>query len=135
MGKHGHHGDKSPRSKAPTSQRTPKCKARNMECGNLSRPPDGKARASRRQVAAFQSADKSAHSKKDRRSGMQRASKTPGKVLNSREFKMETKSLRLLIVDDEEAARYGVRRALEAFGCEIAEADSAEKARALTSES
>src|SRR5438876_3589077 len=79
--------------------------------------------------------DKSAHSKKDRRSGMQRASKTPGKVLNSGSFKMETKSLRLLIVDDEEAARYGMRRALEAFGCEIAEADSAEKARALTSES
>ena len=48
---------------------------------------------------------------------------------------METKSLRLLIVDDEEAARYGMRRALEAFGCEIAEADSAEKARALTNES
>jgi len=48
---------------------------------------------------------------------------------------METKSLRLLIVDDEEAARYGMRRALEAFGCEIAEADSAEKARALTSDS
>ncbi len=48
---------------------------------------------------------------------------------------METKSLRLLIVDDEEAARYGMRRALEGFGCEIAEADSAEKARALTSES
>ncbi|HLR05665.1 MAG TPA: response regulator, partial [Pyrinomonadaceae bacterium] len=48
---------------------------------------------------------------------------------------METKSLRLLIVDDEEAARYGMRRALESFGCEIAEADSAEKARALTSDS
>ncbi len=48
---------------------------------------------------------------------------------------METKSLRLLIVDDEEAARYGMRRALESCGCEIAEADSAEKARALTSES
>src|SRR5712692_8714305 len=48
---------------------------------------------------------------------------------------METNSLRLLIVDDEEAARYGMRRALEAFGCEIAEAESAEKARALTSDS
>ncbi|HSP61885.1 MAG TPA: sigma-54 dependent transcriptional regulator [Pyrinomonadaceae bacterium] len=48
---------------------------------------------------------------------------------------METKSLRLLIVDDEEAARYGMRRALEAFGCEIREADSAESARALTSDS
>ena len=40
-------------------------------------------------------------------------------------------SLRLLIVDDEEAARYGMRRALETFGCEIAEAESAEAARAL----
>jgi DNA-binding NtrC family response regulator len=39
--------------------------------------------------------------------------------------------LRLLIVDDEEAARYGMRRALETFGCEIAEAESAEAARAL----
>lgn len=48
---------------------------------------------------------------------------------------METKSLRLLIVDDEEAARYGMRRALEAFGCEIAEADSAEAARALANNS
>src|ERR1700730_9778392 len=48
---------------------------------------------------------------------------------------METKSLRLLIVDDEEAARYGMRRALEAFGCEIAEAESAEAARDLTRDS
>ncbi len=48
---------------------------------------------------------------------------------------METKTLRLLIVDDEEAARYGMRRALESFGCEIAEAESAESARALTSDS
>jgi DNA-binding NtrC family response regulator len=48
---------------------------------------------------------------------------------------METKSLRLLIVDDEEAARYGIRRALEAFGCEIAEAENAESARALTRDS
>src|SRR5438876_5080136 len=78
--------------------------------------------------------DKSAHSKKDRRSGMQRASKTPGKVLNSGEFKMETKNLRLLIVDDEEAARYGMRRALETFGGEIAEAASAESARTLMRE-
>src|SRR5436305_13743275 len=38
------------------------------------------------------------------------------------------KSLRLLIVDDEQAARYGIRRALENFGCEIAEAESAESA-------
>src|SRR5207244_11952717 len=43
---------------------------------------------------------------------------------------MELKSLRLLIVDDEEAARYGMRRALETFGCDIAEAESAEHARA-----
>src|SRR5437868_2926074 len=41
------------------------------------------------------------------------------------------KSLRLLIVDDEEAARYGIRRALESFGYEIAEAESAEAAHAL----
>src|SRR5262249_45831480 len=33
--------------------------------------------------------------------------------------------------DDEEAARYGIRRALETFGCEIGEAESAEAARAL----
>jgi len=44
---------------------------------------------------------------------------------------MEKNSLRLLIVDDEEAARYGIRRALETFGSEIAEAESAEAARAL----
>lgn len=44
---------------------------------------------------------------------------------------MEKNGLRLLIVDDEEAARYGIRRALETFGCEIGEADSAEAARAL----
>jgi DNA-binding NtrC family response regulator len=36
-----------------------------------------------------------------------------------------------LIVDDEEAARYGMRRALESFGCEIAEAGSAEAAHSL----
>lgn len=48
---------------------------------------------------------------------------------------MEKKSLRLLIVDDEVAARYGMRRALEAFGCEILEAESAEAARALTTNS
>ena len=47
---------------------------------------------------------------------------------------MEKNGLRLLIVDDEEAARYGIRRALETFGCEIGEADSAEAARALISE-
>ena len=44
---------------------------------------------------------------------------------------MEQKKLRLLIVDDEEAARYGIRRALESFGYEIGEAESAEAARAL----
>ena len=44
---------------------------------------------------------------------------------------MEKNSLRLLVVDDEEAARYGIRRALEAFGHEISEAESAETARAL----
>src|SRR5260221_9400746 len=44
---------------------------------------------------------------------------------------MEKNSLRLLVVDDEEAARYGIRRALEAFGHEIAEAESAEAARVL----
>jgi len=44
---------------------------------------------------------------------------------------MERNRLRLLIVDDEEAARYGIRRALETFGCDISEAESAETARAL----
>ena len=44
---------------------------------------------------------------------------------------MTTRTLRLLIVDDEAAARYGMRRALENFGGEIAEADSAEAAHAL----
>ena len=48
---------------------------------------------------------------------------------------MEKNGLRLLIVDDEEAARYGIKRALEAFGCEIVEAESAEAARALMRES
>ncbi len=38
---------------------------------------------------------------------------------------------RLLIVDDEEAARYGMRRALGSFGYDIAEAESVEAARAL----
>jgi len=41
------------------------------------------------------------------------------------------KNLRLLIVDDEEASRYGIRRALESLGYETAEADSAEAARAV----
>ncbi len=44
------------------------------------------------------------------------------------------KTLRLLIVDDEEAARYGIRRALESLGYEMAEAESAESARALMAE-
>jgi DNA-binding NtrC family response regulator len=43
-------------------------------------------------------------------------------------------SLRLLIVDDEEAARYGIRRALESRDLDIAEADGAESARALIAE-
>ncbi len=41
---------------------------------------------------------------------------------------------RLLIVDDEEAARYGMLRALGSFGYEIAEAGSVEAARALMQE-
>jgi DNA-binding NtrC family response regulator len=44
---------------------------------------------------------------------------------------MDEKDLRLFIVDDEEAARYGMRRALENFGGEIVEAENAEVARAL----
>src|SRR6267142_1467891 len=40
-------------------------------------------------------------------------------------------ALRLLLVDDEEAARYGMRRALSTFGYQISEADSAEAARIL----
>jgi DNA-binding NtrC family response regulator len=39
--------------------------------------------------------------------------------------------LRLLIVDDEEAARYGMRRALTTLGYAVSEADSAEAARIL----
>ncbi len=39
--------------------------------------------------------------------------------------------MRLLIVDDEEAARYGMRRALTTFGYNVSEADSAEAARIL----
>lgn len=42
---------------------------------------------------------------------------------------MEDEALRLLIVDDEEAARYGMRRALGGGGYEIAEAGSVEAAR------
>jgi DNA-binding NtrC family response regulator len=40
-------------------------------------------------------------------------------------------ALRLLIVDDEEAARYGMRRALSTFGYSVSEANSAETARHL----
>src|SRR5215813_13460905 len=50
-------------------------------------------------------------------------------------FGMIMSGLRLLIVDDEEAARYGMRRALESFGCQIAEAGSAESAHALMRDS
>jgi DNA-binding NtrC family response regulator len=39
-------------------------------------------------------------------------------------------ALNLLLVDDEEAARYGMRRALTSFGYEIAEAGSVQEARA-----
>ncbi|HEY0404549.1 MAG TPA: sigma-54 dependent transcriptional regulator [Pyrinomonadaceae bacterium] len=41
---------------------------------------------------------------------------------------------RLLIVDDEEGARYGMRRALGSFGYEITEAESVEAARTLMAE-
>ena len=36
---------------------------------------------------------------------------------------------RLMVVDDEEASRYGMRRALDSFGYDISEADSVESAR------
>ncbi|HET9789126.1 MAG TPA: sigma 54-interacting transcriptional regulator, partial [Pyrinomonadaceae bacterium] len=39
--------------------------------------------------------------------------------------------MRLLIVDDEEASRYGMRRALSTLGYNVSEANSAEAARAL----
>src|SRR2546421_1565668 len=48
--------------------------------------------------------------------------------------KMSEGSLRLLIIDDEDAARYGMRRALGSFGYEIDEAASVEAARALMKE-
>lgn len=48
-------------------------------------------------------------------------------------MKATEKDWRLLIVDDEEAARYGMRRALGSFGYEIAEAESVAAARALMS--
>ena len=44
---------------------------------------------------------------------------------------MRKDNLRLLIVDDEEASRYGMRRALTTFGYNVSEADSAEAARIL----
>ncbi len=43
--------------------------------------------------------------------------------------KTKTDGWQLLIIDDEEAARYGMRRALSGFGYEIAEAESVEAAR------
>jgi DNA-binding NtrC family response regulator len=48
--------------------------------------------------------------------------------------KMNEGALRLLIVDDEEATRYGMRRALSGFGYEIEEADSVEEARSVMKE-
>src|ERR1700704_4361785 len=51
------------------------------------------------------------------------------KVLNYQEVRKD--ALRLMIVDDEEAARYGMRRALTTFGYNVSEADSAEAARIL----
>jgi len=44
---------------------------------------------------------------------------------------VKQEKLRLMIVDDEEASRYGMRRALTTFGYNVSEADSAEAARAL----
>ena len=44
---------------------------------------------------------------------------------------MRREKLRLLIVDDEEASRYGMRRALTTFGYTVSEAESAEAARIL----
>lgn len=44
---------------------------------------------------------------------------------------MKQEKLRLLIVDDEEASRYGMRRALTTFGYNVSEAESAEAARIL----
>ncbi|MDQ3818847.1 MAG: response regulator, partial [Acidobacteriota bacterium] len=47
---------------------------------------------------------------------------------------MDDNSLNLLIVDDEEAARYGMRRALASLGYRIEEAASVEDARASMKE-
>src|SRR4051812_19404952 len=47
---------------------------------------------------------------------------------------MAESGLHLLIVDDEEAARYGMLRALKGFGYEIEEAESVESARELMKE-
>jgi len=44
---------------------------------------------------------------------------------------VKQEKLRLLIVDDEEASRYGIRRGLTTFGYNVSEAESAEAARAL----
>ena len=49
--------------------------------------------------------------------------------LEERVVEAKSDRLRLLIVDDEEAARYGMRRALASLDCEIAEAEDAERAR------
>ncbi|HEX3280381.1 MAG TPA: sigma-54 dependent transcriptional regulator [Pyrinomonadaceae bacterium] len=48
---------------------------------------------------------------------------------------MKQEKLRLLIVDDEEASRYGIRRGLTTFGYIVSEAESAEAARALLRQS
>jgi DNA-binding NtrC family response regulator len=50
------------------------------------------------------------------------------------ETNIQDGTLRVLIVDDEEAARYGMRRALSGFGYEITEAESVEAARTILAE-
>jgi DNA-binding NtrC family response regulator len=51
-------------------------------------------------------------------------------VFSMAQMKAQESVWRLLVVDDEEASRYGMRRALGSFGYEIAEAESVEAARA-----
>ncbi len=46
------------------------------------------------------------------------------------QHEMANEPTRILIVDDEEAARYGMRRAITLFANDIAEADSVLNARA-----